>query len=328
MAKIASLTKEQEARFPEFVDKWQKIGLSTDPINFEEAKKSAVKLYEETGLKAPDTILYARSPKEAISIIKNIDSSMSESSIFFDMSFGNQEASWLSFYDYMQEVVGVTGFTNGFNLLVEFAKNCCWWSAYETLAVLQDRPSELHRDPENRLHNTSGPAVKYRDGYFLYFFHGISVPEDIILDRSSITVDRIEKETNAEVRRIMIDLFGVAEYLKGTNAEKIHSDSFGTLWRKKIDGDEDIMMVEVLNSTPEPKPKWDIKKYMTRAEYQKDLDYWKEHMYKTYFLRVHPQLRPMKLDGTFGAAQKFTAKNAVASTFGKTGAKYNPSIET
>lgn len=328
MAKISSLTKEQEARFPEFVDKWQKIGLSTESINFEEAKKIAIKLYEEAGLKAPKTILYARSPKEAISIIQKIDSSMTESSIFFDMSFGNQEASWLSFYDYMQEVAGVTSFTNGFNLLVEFAKNCGWWSAYEDLAVLQDRPEELHRDPENRLHNANGPAVKYRDGFSLYFFHGISVPEDIILDRSSITIERIENEANAEVRRVMIDMFGVAEYLKGTSAEKIHSDSFGTLWRKKIDGDEDIMMVEVLNSTPEPKPKWDINKYMTKAEYQKDLAYWKEHMYKTYFLRVHPQLRPMKLDGTFGQPQKFTAKNAVASTFGKTGAEYNPSIET
>ena len=36
--KIDSLTPEQEARIPEIREQWIKIGLCTDPVDFEEAK--------------------------------------------------------------------------------------------------------------------------------------------------------------------------------------------------------------------------------------------------------------------------------------------------
>ena len=37
---------------------------------------------------------------------------------------------------------------------------------------------------------------------------------------------------------------------------------------------------------------------------------------------------PMHADGSFGAPQPMTARNAVASTFGLTGAEYMPETET
>ena len=36
---INTITDEQKARFPEFVDKWVKIGLSTEPADFDTAEK-------------------------------------------------------------------------------------------------------------------------------------------------------------------------------------------------------------------------------------------------------------------------------------------------
>jgi hypothetical protein len=63
-------------------------------------------------------------------------------------------------------------------------------------------------------------------------------------------------------------------------------------------------MVKVRNSTPEP-----------------------DGSVKDYFLRVHPQLRPM-IDGGLGDPQPMTARNAVASTFGLRGEEYHPTVET
>jgi ribosomal protein S20 len=50
------LTKEQEARFPEFVDKWVKIGLSTEPSNREKSEKAIRGLYGLAKLKEPKVI--------------------------------------------------------------------------------------------------------------------------------------------------------------------------------------------------------------------------------------------------------------------------------
>ena len=47
MPKIASLTKEQKDRFPEFVKKWTDIGLCTDPANREESELAIKEIYKE-----------------------------------------------------------------------------------------------------------------------------------------------------------------------------------------------------------------------------------------------------------------------------------------
>ena len=49
--------------------------------------------------------------------------------------------------------------------------------------------------------------------------------------------------------------------------------------------------------------------------------------YRHFLLRVDPELRPIYEDGSFGMAQKATARNAVASTFGLSGADYMPEVE-
>jgi hypothetical protein len=64
-------------------------------------------------------------------------------------------------------------------------------------------------------------------------------------------------------------------------------------------------MVEVVNRSPEP-----------------------DGSFRRYFLRVNPRLRPIHDDGSFGEPQAYTARNAVASTFGLSGAEYAPAIET
>ena len=165
----------------------------------------------------------------------------------------------------------------------------------------------VHRDPVpdvRRLHRADGPALE-SDVEPLYFWHGVLVNAHVIEQPDLITLQEIQGETNAEVRRVLLERFGFDRYLRESNAELLHTDQFGELYRAEVPGDEPLVMVSVLNSTPEP-----------------------DGHKKRYFLRVDPNCRPLLADGTFGRAQALTARNAIASTFGLRGSQYVPVVET
>jgi uncharacterized protein DUF6745 len=60
-----------------------------------------------------------------------------------------------------------------------------WWP-FASGAILAERPSELHVDDNQWLHREDGPAVVYRDGWRVYAWHGLAVPEDWILHPEAI----------------------------------------------------------------------------------------------------------------------------------------------
>ena len=59
--KIESLPPEQIARLPEFVKKWTKIGLCTEPANRQLAEEGILEAYEIVGL-APPKVVWCDSP--------------------------------------------------------------------------------------------------------------------------------------------------------------------------------------------------------------------------------------------------------------------------
>lgn len=83
---------------------------------------------------------------------------------------------------------------------------------------------------------------------------------------------------------------------------------------------EPFVVVEVVNTTPEPGHKaltgcfWNAK---TRRSH------------KLYHLTVHFELRPLPTTGKWlGESQALTCHNAVASTFGLRGEEYDPDVES
>ena len=146
-----------------------------------------------------------------------------------------------------------------------------------------ERPVSIARELANpditrglgshRLHNSTGPAVAFRDGWGVYAVHGVRVPADIIERPGSITVQRIEAEANAEVRRVMIDRYGSARYVQDSGARIV--DQRGNddpivglrtarLLIKAVKDDEVIVCVDLLNSTPEPDGS--VKRYQLRVD--------------------------------------------------------------
>ena len=166
----------------------------------------------------------------------------------------------------------------------------------------------MHLEGE-RLHNSDGPAVWWPNGKGYYFWRGVQVPERIILQPDTIKGTEIVAEQNAEVRRVMIERYGWDRLLT-TSGTLLQRDDRGELWRLNLAGDEAVTGVKVTNSTAET-----------------------DGSFKPYFLRVHPELRPLlgnDRDGRprLGEIQDLTARNAVASTFGLRGDQYQPGVQT
>jgi len=136
--------------------------------------------------------------------------------------------------------------------MVTVAKAAGWWWPFRNAVVLTDRPHTLRRDDQHRLHGVTGPALQYPDGWGIWAWHGVRVPQQVIECPNTLTIPQIRDEPNLEVRRVMLERFGLERYLRESGAREIHKDDWGTLFRSEIPGDEPLVMLMVVNSTPEP----------------------------------------------------------------------------
>ena len=90
------------------------------------------------------------------------------------------EFDWISHHDFCDRHLGVkyeSGRLERIRLWSEIAKSCYWWAPYETTCVVSHRPTEIHLDARERLHNVRGPAMAFSEGWSLYSIHGSFVSE-------------------------------------------------------------------------------------------------------------------------------------------------------
>lgn len=298
---------EQEL-LDKYVEKWEKIGFGTGRCDFEKAREDAIMSYRAAGYPPPKWFYVTESPwacAELEAKLKKVHPTLkgneSKEEVlekvnkvelkgpFNDFSgqiYGAMDAGWLATYDYLWHEKGHRE-CRSLEGLMRLAEVCGWWAPYTEHCIFQDRPEYFRLDDQLRLHSEDGMAVRYYDGNGVYAWHGVRLPKDPV----AVTVADIEAESNVEVRRSMMEAFGVGEYVAQTGAQKIAEDDFGTLWRKDMPGDEAIAMVEVVNSTLND-----------------------DGTTKTYFLRVPPDMQ--------------TAREAVAWTFNKKSDEYLPELET
>jgi len=219
-----------------------------------------------------------------------VDNLGGESKYVSTYFWGSLDAYWIAYYLFPHLHLRSVHTREQMRLLglwADLSRSCFWWWAFENVVFVSDRPSEIHRDGEGRLHNLHGPSVSFSDGYRVYRVHGVEMSGHLIEDHSLITPEVIDETDNVEVRRVLIDILGVEKYM--SDAQRLGEDERGVLWRKAVQGDEPLVVVEVVNSTPEP-----------------------DGTCKHYFLRVPPHVR--------------TPTEAVKWTFGVD--DYQPQKET
>jgi hypothetical protein len=71
---------------------------------------------------------------------------------------------------------------------------------------------KVKQDDRKRLHCVTGPAIQWRDGFSIWYYHGISVPSHWIMNKELITVEEVKEESNVEKRRVLRDLLGITKY--------------------------------------------------------------------------------------------------------------------
>ncbi len=161
----------------------------------------------------------------------------------------------------------------------------------QRLVLACESPIAASLNDRDQLHNPDGAALEFRDGFKIYAINGVILPPDAILAPHKLQLAEIERQENVEVRRILIQQYGMERYLQDSGAEQIDVDEFGVLYRKSLPTDEPIVVVKVINATPEP-----------------------DGTYKYYFLRVPPHMT--------------TARAAVAWTFNMNSEEYAPRTES
>ena len=171
---------------------------------------------------------------------------------FWSIISHHWESYWLSFYDFFRpflpnEVKPLCG-------IMQAIEHGGWIFLFKDLVVITNRPSCIYLDDNGRLHHESKQALSYNDGFGVYCWHGYRIPIDktwVITNPEKITRDSILNESNAEMRRIMIEKIGGEKFVELLDATKVSEDRYGQLFKKTID-DVDIAYARVVNSTPEP----------------------------------------------------------------------------
>jgi hypothetical protein len=310
--RIDELEQWQLDLLPVVRDEWLAIGLSTEPADRLRAEAGVDLAYKAADLTPPDRKIWCDSPMagafKAAELVGTGDNPLTWEQARQQLSsavFGNLDAGWLSFYDFFSRCGLDLSRLNG---LTEVAKSAGWWWPFDDAVILTERPSVLKRDDEHRLHCEDGMALQYPDDWGVWAIHGVRVNEQIVMHPDTLTPSQILKENNAEVRRVMIDRYGIDKVMDGAKVLDTDLDAQGRpreLLRLELPDDEPIVAIRVINSSPEP-----------------------DGHYKTYVLRCHPDLRPIRRGGIVGPEQALSCQNAIASLVGKTGAEYHPLIET
>lgn len=224
---LEKLTEGQEALLPVVRDEWLRVGLSCEPADRTEAEAGVVDAYRAAGLEPPGVFVWLDSPLAGAIGAAMLDQVRGQvwdqvrgqvrdqvrgqvggqvrGQVWDQVSravYGCHDAAWLAFYDTFARFGIDTSRLNG---LKRVAGSAGWWWPFTDAVILTDRPEHLSWDAQQRLHNDTGPAVRYRDGFEVWSWHGTRVPEWVITDP---TPERIWAEPNQEIRRCAVEAYG------------------------------------------------------------------------------------------------------------------------
>ena len=233
--------------------------------------------------------------KEEREIVKGMIESQ-----FNQCGYGTHDASWLSFYDFFDcdlfvdpiQDLNLPEIIKPLRPLIEMSKQIGWWWPFDDAVVISERPKSVTINDQDQLHHTHKPAISWEDGFSIYAFNGVQVPQYIIETPELIEVSKIIEEDNQEIKRVMLEIYGYPRFLEELGAKIIHEDKCGILVStdklgQYLDGEDPVAKFVIVKDAS---------------------------TYRKYALRVDPKT--------------VTAKEGVAATFGFLPEDYNPGQET
>ncbi len=140
-----------------------------------------------------------------------------------------------------------------YDCLNQLFEHCGWFIPFEDVCIVcvkrssteGNRPSKFSLDSETRLHAEGEAAIQFADGYGLYYYHGVALPEKY----GKVHPDRWQarwllEEKNTELRRILIQAIGYNRICEELQA--IQLDSFREYMLIKIDAVSNVEPIVLL----------------------------------------------------------------------------------
>ena len=102
--------------------------------------------------------------------------------------------------------------------------DCGWIFAFKRVCFVCDHPRILSFDSENRLHAEGEPAIQFADGFTVYAYDGIPLPEEYgRFHPSQWYSEWLLLEENSEYRRILIQGIGYDRLCQELRATELDS---------------------------------------------------------------------------------------------------------
>jgi len=119
-------------------------------------------------------------------------------------------------------------------------EECGWIFPFEKICLVCDRPLHLRFDSANELHAEGEPAIAFADGYSLYFYHGVQLPEQYGKVHPDLwQAEWLLSESNAEIRRLLIERIGYDRICQQLQAVE-------------LDGWQEYTLLKIDNADVEP----------------------------------------------------------------------------
>ncbi|MEH2215119.1 DUF6745 domain-containing protein [Nostoc sp.] len=164
---------------------------------------------------------------------------------WFKAQLYSSVCSWVDFYI---SVLNCSYNQLKWQALQSLLEYCNWILPYEKICIVCDRPLHLRFDNQNRLHAEGEPAIEFTDGYSLYSYHGVTLPEKYGKTHPQQWQSQwLLTEENAELRRVLIQGIGYARICQELQAIELD------FWKKytllKINNDVDEEPIYLLKMT-------------------------------------------------------------------------------
>lgn len=159
-----------------------------------------------------------------------------------------QDASWLASCWYFGRYYA----PNDVQSLAHFNQLVSGYWLGREVALIVRRPRLLSRDARGRLHSQTGKCIDYHDGWGFYAWHGVRVPEKVILSPETLTRDDFLNETNVETRRAIQERMG-DRFVPELGGVVLDSGPRGTLYEVALPDDPERVAryVQVRDSSTE-----------------------------------------------------------------------------
>ena len=236
--KIDSITDEQRAKMPEYVQKWINIGCNTDRLDPVKTKKTIdnyrtlinknvnvpliildnpLESWVACSLLLEHNVSFENLHEELKGVFNGNPKKYAIPTARLPWQSGSLFVSTFSFYDYMFEELGV-------EIDKElYAKYKVWESTSElgciypldTFTIVSQKPTEIYLNENNVLHKDGGPALVYAGmgDIKIYALNGVRVPEYIaVTPEEQIDLEYYNTLTNADVKAEFVRKVGIERF--------------------------------------------------------------------------------------------------------------------